>query len=56
MSTAGAPPGGTIVFPTRSVTDLKKPAKYTRWESTDVAKTMEKFRRLERMKMGEKQK
>jgi hypothetical protein len=36
--------------PTRSLTDQHKPARYVPAANTDIRATLEKFRRLERMK------
>ena len=43
-----------LTMPTRTLTDLSKPAKYVNASNTDVRATWEKFRRLERMKGGAK--
>jgi len=39
-----------LVTPTRSLTDQHKPARYVPAANTDIRATLEKFRRLERMK------
>lgn len=39
-----------LTMPTRTLTDLVKPARYVNAANTDIRATLEKFRRLERMK------
>ena len=44
----------SLTMPTRSLTGIEKPLRYVNAASTDIRATLEKFRRLERMKGGAK--
>jgi hypothetical protein len=39
-----------LTMPTRTLTDLSKPARYVNAANTDIRQTLEKFKRLERMR------